>query len=219
MCSVNQVTLEDSIDLHKLAVEVVQKVSDGKIVLIPTETQYGLCCNAENSDAVRSLNLIKNRSTSQPTAIFVRDWKHASPLVKSIPDHIERFLSHFWPGPLTVVARSSRSDWFGVVTERGTIGLRNSLHPLVSEIVGSSPFYLTATSANRHGEFPSADTRFLTNWLADDIELFIFDTMIRQDVPASTVTDISGGFPRIVRTGGIDSSVIIEAWHKEIGVE
>jgi len=210
------VELDSTTDLAELAGEVVRRISGGEVVLIPTETQYGLCCDAENRDSVAFLNRIKARDAVQPSAVYVRDWEHASVLVESVPDGIGRFVSHFWPGALTVVAQSSGTEWPGIVTAQGTIGLRCSAHPLVHRIVALSPVYLTATSANRHGEPPSADKESLSKWLSDEVELLIFDSGVRDDAQASTVVDITGdrlSFPRI---GEIEASVVLAVWDKEI---
>jgi L-threonylcarbamoyladenylate synthase len=210
------VLLDSSTDLAELAGNIVQRTSAGEIVLVPTETQYGLCCNAEDSDSIKSLNRIKRRSIDQPSALFVQDWDHASAIVKPVPDGFERFLTHFWPGALTVVAQSLRPDWPGVVTSQGTIGLRCSSHPLMEHVAALSNVYLTATSANPHGEPPSADTDFLIKWLADDVELLTFDNHVRDDSQSSTVVDITAGKPRFLRVGEIEASTVLAAWEKEI---
>jgi L-threonylcarbamoyladenylate synthase len=213
-----RVLLDSSTDLAELAGDIVRRTSAGEVVLVPTETQYGLCCNAEDSDCIRLLNRIKKRGIEQPSALFVRNWEHASEIVKHVPDGIERFLSHFWPGALTVVAESLRPDWPGVVTSRQTIGLRCSSHPLVERVAALSNVHLTATSANPHGEPPSADRESLIKWLVDDVELFIFDGNVRGDVQASTVVDITAGKPRFLRVGEIETSLVLAAWDKEIRV-
>lgn len=211
-----RVLLDSSADLAELAGDIVRRMSAGEVVLVPTETQYGLCCNAEDPDSIASLNRIKRRSIDQPSALFVRDWEHASAIVKPVPDGFERFLSHFWPGALTVVAESLRPDWPGVVTSQQTIGLRCSSHPLMEHVAALSNVYMTATSANPHGAPPSADTESLSKWLADDVELLIFDSNVRNDSQASTVVDITAGKPRFLRVGEIEATMVLAAWDKEI---
>lgn len=210
-----EVWLDSSTDLAELAAEIIRRTSLGEVVLIPTETQYGLCCNSESSESMSHLNAIKGRSYAQPSAVFVKGWSHASRLVKVAPVNVERFVGRFWPGPLTVVCPASRSDWPGIVTPRGTIGLRCSSHPLLGHVV-SSDTYLTATSANPHDRSPSADPEILTNWLAEDVELLIFDHSIQESASASTVVDISGTEPVILREGRIKAPEIETAWIEEM---
>ncbi len=211
-----KVWLDSTTDMAELADDVVRRTSKGGVVLLPTETQYGLCCNAEITQSVEHLNRIKKRNIAKPGAVFVRDWAHASEVSRSFPDGIESFLSHFWPGALTIVVKSSRSHWPGIVSPAGSIGLRCSSHPLLAQIQALSPAYLTATSANRHGESPSADSRSLINWLAEDVELFIFDPEIREGAPASTVVDITTQALKCVRVGEISAETVLKIWEKEI---
>lgn len=208
--------LDSSADVDEFADEVVRRTSEGELVLLPTETQYGLCCNAGIARSVERLNRIKKRSLSVPSAVFVRDWSHGAGLAKSAPHGIERFLSHFWPGALTIILSSSRPHWPGIVSPAGSVGLRCSSHPLLIRIQSLSPVYLTATSANRHGEPPTTDPESLTNWLAEDIELFIFDHDIREDAPASTIIDVTASTPRILRIGEISEKRLLKAWQEEI---
>jgi tRNA threonylcarbamoyl adenosine modification protein (Sua5/YciO/YrdC/YwlC family) len=210
-----EVWLDSSTDLAELAADVIRRTSLGEVVLVPTETQYGLCCNAEDSTAIRRLSAIKDRSLAQPSSLFVRDWKHASSLVNDVQEGVERFLDRFWPGPLTVVCKSSRSDWPGIVSPGGTIGFRCSPHPLLGHIL-SHDNYLTATSANLHGSKPSVDPDVLINWLANDVELLIFDPNIQEFASASTVVDISGVNPVILREGRIKAIDIETAWIEEM---
>jgi L-threonylcarbamoyladenylate synthase len=211
-----RVFLDSSTNTADLAGEVLQRVSGGEIVLLPTETQYGLCCDAEIGDSVQELNRIKGRSMLMPSAVFVEDWLHGSDLVESPPDGIERFLLHFWPGPLTVILKSSRVGWPGVVSPEGAIGLRCSSHPLLVRIQEQARVYLTATSANPHGKQPLSDPEIITNWLAGHVELFIFDRDVREGAQASTVVDVTTGTPQVLRAGAIAADEILMIWKKEI---
>ncbi len=208
--------LEPSTDLAEVAGEIVRCTLDGGIVLVPTETQYGLCCNAENPDSMSMLCRVKRRSFSQPSAVYVRDWQHARELVNWAPDGVERFVSHFWPGALTIVAESSRSSWPGIVSPDGKIGLRCSSHRLLVHVAALSHVYLTATSANIHGEPPSAAPEDLINWLAGTVELFIFDSGVRGNALPSTVISIGQEKPEILREGGIAESVVFGLWEREM---
>jgi tRNA A37 threonylcarbamoyladenosine synthetase subunit TsaC/SUA5/YrdC len=80
----------------------------------------------------------------------------------------------------------------------------------------SSEVYLTATSANPHDRPPSADPEELTNWLAKDVELLIFDRGIQESALASTVVDISGEKPVILRERRIKAPEIETAWIEEM---
>ncbi len=188
----------------------------GKIVLIPTETQYGLCCRADDSASVHRLHDIKGRDRSLPMALLIRDWHHVANLTKQVSEQVTNLVSQFWPGPLTVVALASKSNWPGVVSEDGRIGFRCSNYPLAARIAESAEFFVIQTSANRHGESPTADPDYLTNWLADTASLLIFDRSVTSGNLPSTVVDVSKGILRVMRHGAIDPATIREVWKKEI---
>ncbi len=210
------VTIDTGTDIDGLAEDAVRLLRSGEIVLIPTETQYGLCCNAEDDAAINRLIDVKGRDRSSPMALLIRDWHHAAILAKQIPEQVTNLVSQFWPGPLTVVALASKSNWPGVVSEDGRIGFRCSSHPLADRMAESSEFFIVQTSANRHGESPTADPDYLTNWLADAAALLIFDRSVTSGNLPSTVVDVSDGELRIVRQGAIDSAIIREVWEEEI---
>jgi len=210
------IDLDSHRDILETAGKAVDIISEGGIVLVPTETQYGLCVNAESEESLLRLWDIKQQGPSSPSAIFVESLSNGESLLKDKPEGIDAFLKHFWPGPLTLVAQSERSHWPGIVTEKGTIGLRCSSHDLIREMARLSGNYLTATSANVHREVPPTSRRFLTKWLEGRVELLIFDSSVRPDAPASTVMDISGGTLNILRVGDIAPEVIMTAWRKEI---
>ncbi|MBU1320259.1 MAG: L-threonylcarbamoyladenylate synthase [candidate division Zixibacteria bacterium] len=209
-------TLDSNTDMRLLKEEALDQIIAGKVILIPTETQYCLCCNSEKVTAMKALNRIKKRDGSIPTAVFVRNWEHASVLVENAPLGMQTFLNRFWPGPLTLVAKTDRPEWYGVVSESGDVGLRCSSHPFLRELVSMSFHYLTATSANVHGMVPSIDPGTLTNWLAGDIELFIFDPTIKKDAVPSTVISIAERKLQILREGAIEFSEIERVWRKTV---
>ncbi len=209
------VTIDAATDLDKLADDAVRCLRNGEIILIPTETQYGLCCNAESGESVARILEIKGRDQSSPMALLIASWEQAEPLSTQIPENVYRLVSGFWPGPLTIIASSIRSDWPGVVSVDGRIGFRCSSHPLASRLAETAGVTIAQTSANKHGESPSSDPDYLTNWLADSVGLLIFDRSVTAGNLPSTVVDVSDGNLRIIRRGAVDPSTIREAWEKE----
>ena len=210
------VTIDAATDLDKLVDDAVRCLRNGEIILIPTETQYGLCCHAENGKSVEQLLETKGRDHLSPMALLVANWKQAESLATRIPEKVDSLVSEFWPGPLTIIASAIRSDWSGVVSVDGKIGFRCSSHPLASRLAISADFTIAQTSANKHGESPSSDPDYLTNWLADTVGLLIFDRSVTTGDLPSTVVDVSDGKLRILRHGAVDPSVIHEVWKKEI---
>jgi len=211
-----QYTLDGTSDIDYVKEVSIDHIYGGNVILIPTETQYCLCCNSHNVDAMKKLNRIKKRDSSIPSAVFVNSWEQASNYAKDYPLGMQSFLNPFWPGRLTLVAKCSKEEWYGVISESGNIGFRCSSHPFVRKLVFGSPWYLTATSANVHGEAPSIDPRELTNWLEGDVELCIFDPSIKKDAVPSTVISIAERKLQLLREGTIEFSEIERVWHKTV---
>ncbi len=210
--------MTDSDPRESIVKSVLECIRRGGVALIPTETQYGLCANALDQEVMRKLMAIKHITDDFRTAIFVSGARSALSLMKNLPDFISDFLAELWPGPMTLVGQARRALWPGVVTEQGTIGLRCSSHALVVDLVRSSDVYLTATSANIHGEEPRADEGYLGNWLSKDVDVAVFDDSVQEDAAASTVVDIAGGFPDVVRPGRISPDRVVAAWSKAVGI-
>lgn len=210
------IDLDSHQDVKQTARIAAQVVSEGGVVLVPTETQYGLCVNAESEESLLKLWDIKQQGPSSPSAIFVEDFAEGAEMLSAPPERLGSFLDRFWPGPLTIVGLSRRSHWPGIVTENNTIGLRCSSHAFIRELTRESECYLTATSANIHREMPSTNRRLITKWLEGRVDLLIFDDSVRTDAHASTVVDISSGTPNIMRVGDIAPEEIMAAWRKEV---
>jgi tRNA threonylcarbamoyl adenosine modification protein (Sua5/YciO/YrdC/YwlC family) len=184
----------------------------GGIVLAPTETQYGLCCDADSEFAVSSVTSCKGKPHTEPMAVFVRSWLDAQAIIPQQSPQVERLVTTFWPGPLTVVLQSKRRAWSGILGTQGRIGLRCSSHIVIASMLTATGKFLTATSANPHGVTPSANSDQLINWFGDSVELFIFDSNLGDDSKPSTVVDCTGTEPQVIREGAISREAVLQSW-------
>ncbi len=183
-------------------------ITGGQAVIIPTETIYGLTCNAQNSDAVREVYSIKGRELSKPSAVFVANAQEIAKLADVSSAFAQRIIAAFLPGPLTIIAKAKGEPLVGVVGEDGKIGIRVSSHPFVQKLCASTKAPLIATSANFSGQ---PDCRNDSEVLAtfDGIVPVIIlgrSTMVGR---ASTVVDLSGSSPVLVREGTIPFSQLL----------
>lgn len=125
--------------------KVIEAIKEGKVLVCPTDTVYGLICDANNKKAVERLYKIKKRPKWKPLPIFVKDIKMAKKLAY-IDRRQEEFLKRVWPGAVTVVLRSR---------EKGTIGLRMPNHKFALSLAKRmGP--LAESSANISGKPTSA---------------------------------------------------------------
>ena len=123
--------------------KVVRAIKSGKVLVCPTDTVYGLLCDAGNKEAVERLYKIKKRPRGKPLPIFVKDIRMAKKLV-IIDSRQEKYLKMVWPGKVTAVLEKKDG--------KGTIGLRIPNYPWLLHLVEQLNRPLTSTSANISGK-------------------------------------------------------------------
>ena len=137
------------------AVEIA--IKQGKIIVCPTDTVYGLACDAANEKAVRRLFEIKNRPLNKSVPIFVKDIKMAKRMA-FIDKRQEEFLRKYWPGRVTVVLKSRNKLPKSLGAEK-TIGLRIPNYKFINDVLKKVNRPLTGTSANISGQPASGDIK------------------------------------------------------------
>lgn len=130
--------------------EVTEAVKQGKVVVCPTDTVYGIICDATNKKAVARLFKIKKRNRKKPVPIFVKDIKTAKKLA-FIDKTQERLLKKVWPGKTTAaLKRKKEPKLYGV--NKNTVGLRIPKYRLIAKLLQETKKPLTGTSANISGK-------------------------------------------------------------------
>ena len=132
-------------------IQVVESIKRGKVIICPTDTVYGLICDATNEKAVNKIFKIKKRSFQKPVSIFVKDFKMAKKFTK-INKNQEKFLKKVWPGKVIAVLKTKRRFPRGIVCQRGKIGLRMPKYKLLNETLNKFKGPLAQTSANLAGK-------------------------------------------------------------------
>jgi L-threonylcarbamoyladenylate synthase len=187
----------------------VEALRAGDVVVYPTDTVYGLGCDATNARAVRRVFEIKGRPPDQPVPVLLADAHQAAELAE-IPEGARRLMRRFWPGPLTLVLPSR-----GVVAElvtagTGTVGLRVPDHPVPRALVRACGFPLVGTSANTTGQPAPVTVAQVLSDLDGRVGL-VLDGGRLAGRP-STVVDCTGDRPRLVRPGPIPAEMIERVW-------
>ncbi len=188
--------------------------ADG-LVAFPTETVWGLAARADSEAAVRRLRLWKGREENRPIALLVAAPEALSALGFVSPPTARTLIEAFWPGPLTLVLSCERSFARGIARGDGAVGLRCSSHPGAAALAraaadaGLGP--LTATSLNRSGG-SAARTRQEAEALCtqgvDPPYLLACPDHDAYDGPPSTVVDLTGREPEVLRWGAIGRGVL-----------
>jgi len=136
----------------KEIVKIVEKfIKEGKVIVCPTDTVYGIICDARNEKAIVKIFKIKKRSWQKPISIFVKDIKIVKDFAEIDKDQ-EKFLKKFWPGKAIIILKAKRKFSRRIVSKFGKIGLRIPKYKLLDELLNKFNNPLAQTSANISGE-------------------------------------------------------------------
>jgi L-threonylcarbamoyladenylate synthase len=180
----------------------------GEVVALPTETVYGLAANALDARAVARIFEIKGRPAHNPIIVHVAGVGMAERCVQEWPALAERLAKAFWPGPLTLVLPRS-SVIPDVVTAGGsTVGVRWPSHPFMQAVIQECSFPLAAPSANLSTRVSPTNAAHVRKQLGNRIGLIIDGGQSQVGIE-STVLDISGVPPRLLRPGMIHEQALV----------
>lgn len=192
--------------------EAAERLQNGGLVALPTETVYGLGANALDTQAVAQIFAAKGRPSTNPLIVHVADVEAARALVSEWPPLAEKLAQAFWPGPLTLVL--PKADTVpSIVTAGGqTVGVRVPAHPVALELLHAAGVPIAAPSANRSEEVSPTTAQHV----ADSLGEFVDDLLILDGGPCSvglesTVLDVTtGDVPRILRPGMVTAQMLHE---------
>ncbi|MEU4086576.1 L-threonylcarbamoyladenylate synthase [Streptomyces aureus] len=174
----------------------------GGLVALPTETVYGLGANAEDPAAVSRIFQVKGRPPSHPLIVHIAAADQLDAWVKEVPATARLLAEHFWPGPLTLVLR--RGDRVPLEATGGleTVAVRVPDHPVALALLSAFGGGVTAPSANRFGSVSPTTADHVRAELGDAVD-FVLDGGSCQVGVESTIVDVTGETPSILRPGGV----------------
>jgi len=170
----------------------------GRLVAFPTETVYGIGCNAYDPAAVERLMQVKGRSPEKPFSLHIGRKEDLVRYVRHVPPAAEKLVKRYWPGPLTIV--------FPSVDGRG-VGVRMPSNRIALELLRRTAVPVFAPSANRSGEPPAKSANEVATALGDELDL-ILDGGVTTLKEASTVVRVTDGGWEILRRGSITEEMI-----------
>jgi L-threonylcarbamoyladenylate synthase len=185
----------------------VAVLRDGGLVAFPTETVYGLGCDAESPDALRRLFAVKRRPVDHPVIVHLAGAGALESFVTEVPSTARALVDVFWPGPLTVVLRRSGRIPDEVTGGRDTVGLRVPDQSVARALLGAFGGAIAAPSANRFGRVSPTTAADVRADLGDDVDLILDGGPCRVGVE-STIVDCTGAAPAILRLGGVAQEAI-----------
>lgn len=180
----------------------------GGVVALPTETVYGLAANALDAGAVARIFEIKGRPAHNPLIVHIASLAMARGCAVHWPALADKLAAAFWPGPLTLVLARDPSIPEGVTAGGATVGIRWPSHPLIQAVIRECGFPLAAPSANLSNRISPTCAEHVRGQLGNRIELIV-DGGPSQVGIESTVLDVSGKIPRVLRPGMIHDEALL----------
>ncbi|WP_404388121.1 L-threonylcarbamoyladenylate synthase [Humibacillus xanthopallidus] len=173
----------------------------GEVIVLPTDTVYGIGCDAFDATAVASVLAAKGRGRDMPPPVLIPTARTAQGLATQVPDYAQRLMEKFWPGPLTVVLRAQTSLHWDLGDTNGTVALRVPDHDLTLELLGDvGP--MAVTSANTTGDPAARTVDEAMAMLGESVSVYL-DAGPSGDGEASTIIDCTGEAPVTLRIGAI----------------
>ncbi|KAB2953818.1 threonylcarbamoyl-AMP synthase [Heliorestis acidaminivorans] len=194
---------------HQLE-EPAQLLRQGELVAFPTETVYGLGANALDSQAVAKIFQAKGRPSDNPLIIHIAQLEDLSLLTTEFPPLAQLLAQKFWPGPLTLVLPAAPDVPAEVTAGLDTVALRMPDHPIALQLIKAAGIPLAAPSANRSGKPSPTKAAHVSQDLDGKIAAIIDGGPCDVGIE-STVVDVTGAKPVILRPGGITLEMLSEA--------
>ena len=186
----------------------VSALKGSRLVVLPTDTVYGIGADAFDGAAVAALLAAKGRGRDMPVPVLVGSWHTIDGLVYSVPPSARELIRAFWPGALSLVVRQAPSLQWDLGDANGTVMLRMPLHPVAIELLREvGP--MAVSSANVSGRPAAVTAADARNQLGDLVEVYLeAGPSARQ--AASTIVDLTSAQPRVLREGPITAAAIAE---------
>jgi L-threonylcarbamoyladenylate synthase len=211
----------DCRDPHERAAGVdaaVTAARGGELIVLPTDTVYGIGADAFIPAAVTTMLAAKGRGRNMPPPVLVGTARAAAALVDDLGAFGQDLIDEFWPGALTLVFRASPTLLWDLGDTKGTVALRMPLHAVALDVLRQTG-PMAVSSANRHGQPAAVTADEAEQQLGEAVSVYLDGGPCADNVP-STILDLTGTIPKVLRAGAISvdrlrtvSSVIAEDEH------
>lgn len=182
--------------------KAAEVIARGGIIAFRTDTFYGLGADPFNQNAVLTIRKLKGREDKKPILVLISDAPQIDRFITSRSKLFDSVSQRHWPGPLTIIGLASSELPTELTAGSGTIGVRLPADKQVRDLVRSCGSALTATSANLSGSLPARSAEEVQTYFPEGIDLIIDGGNVTAEQP-STVLDLSGAKPRVIREGAL----------------
>jgi protein-tyrosine phosphatase len=211
------IDVQSAQDVRDVVHRAVQALAEGKLVVLPTETVYGLAASALNEAAVERLIRVKRREHDKPLTLVVKSLDDALDYVPQMSSLGQRLARRCWPGPVTLVLPDDHPEGLvrrlpprvqQLVAPRGAVGLRVPGHALILDIMRLLPGPLVLTSANRSGEPDVVNGKDVVGLLGDEVDL-VLDDGRSQFAQKSSVVQVGTDRFQVIRAGVVSADTLV----------
>ncbi|HZS67117.1 MAG TPA: L-threonylcarbamoyladenylate synthase [Burkholderiales bacterium] len=190
--------------------QAVKLLKEGRLVAFPTETVYGLGADASNAAAVSRLYQAKGRPAAHPVIVHFDSAERAFTWAREVPDAARKLAKRYWPGPLTLILKRSALAKDFVTGGQDNVGVRVPAHAVAHELLAAFGGAIAAPSANRFGGVSPTTAAHVRADLGGDVDLVLEGGPSDVGIE-STIVDLSGAKPVVLRPGRITAAEIESA--------
>jgi L-threonylcarbamoyladenylate synthase len=188
--------------------QATDAVRRGELVVLPTDTVYGLGTDAFSPEAVGDLLAAKGRGRDMPVPVLVGSPRTLDGIATRLGTAARALVEAFWPGGLTLVAHAQPSLQWDLGDTGGTVAVRMPLHPVAIELLqATGP--MAVSSANTTGHPPATTADEAVEMLGDAVSVYLDGGPSGEPVP-STIVDVTGDVPRVLRAGALGVELLRE---------
>lgn len=199
----------------KLVSYAAERIRQGQVLGMPTDTFYGLAADPVNLRAVDRIYEIKTRVRHKPLSLLVESVDQATELSRNIPPVFHQLAAKYWPGPLTMIVKASSRLPLKVTANTGNVAIRVPAAAIPVAIIREMGFPITATSANLLGSAECTTAECVRDQMGDKLPVIVNGGPTPRDMP-TTIVDLSGDPTQwqIIREGAISAEEVSQIlWH------
>ncbi|MEP7021938.1 MAG: L-threonylcarbamoyladenylate synthase [Pseudonocardiales bacterium] len=198
----------DPLERTSAIASAAHSVASGQLVVLPTDTVYGVGADAFDAKAVTSLLAAKGRGRDMPVPVLVGSWTTIEGLASVVSERTWDLIEAFWPGGLTLVIEHAPSLAWDLGDARGTVAVRMPLHPVAIELLEvTGP--MAVSSANISGRPAALTVGQAQEQLGDEVAVYLDGGPSASGV-ASTIVDVTAEIPLILRAGAVSAQALRE---------
>ncbi len=181
--------------------EAVNALRRGELVVLPTDTVYGLAGDAFTPAAITALNAAKGRGAQLPAPVLVGSRRAAQALVEDLGTYGADLIDEFWPGAVTLVCRANPNLVWDLGEAKGTVALRMPLHEIALEVLKETG-PLAVTGAYPSGGAPAMTVDEAEDYFGDQVAVYL-DGGRSHSAAGSSIVDLTGALPKLLRAGTV----------------